>query len=63
EDDDNPYYDDTIMKYMSHTQLSKFDQLTYPQYYESYSITPSSPGTTPRQIYRDALNNYVVKRS
>ncbi|RGB28478.1 hypothetical protein C1646_767781 [Rhizophagus diaphanus] len=62
-DNDNPYYDDTIMKYMSRPQLPEIDQLTYPQYYERYSITPSSPDTTPHQIYHDSLNNYVVKRS
>ena len=63
EDDDNPYYDDTIMKYMSRPNLPEFEYLTYPQYFERYSITPSSPTTTRRHIYQDNLQNYVVKRS
>lgn len=32
-------------------------------FFERYSITPSPPATTPRQVYRDELCNYVVKRS
>jgi hypothetical protein len=46
DDDDNPYYDDTIMKYMSRPHLTEFDNLTYFQYFEQYSITPSPPRTT-----------------
>jgi hypothetical protein len=63
EDDENPYYDDNIMKYMSRPHLPEFNDLTYPQYFQRYSITPSSPATTSRQIYQDELGNYVVKRS
>ncbi|CAB4412311.1 unnamed protein product [Rhizophagus irregularis] len=63
EDDENPYYDDNIMKYMSRPHLPEFNNLTYPQYFEKYSITPSSPTSTSRQIYRDNLGNYIVKRS
>lgn len=37
-DDDNPYYDDTIMKYMSRPHLPEFNDLLYPQYFECYSI-------------------------
>ncbi|RHZ45957.1 hypothetical protein Glove_641g5 [Diversispora epigaea] len=63
ENDENLYYDDTIMKYMAQPHLPEFENLTYPQYFERYSITPSSPLSTNRQIYRDDLNNYIVKRS
>ncbi|CAG8804103.1 1728_t:CDS:1, partial [Gigaspora rosea] len=62
ESDENPYYDDSIMKYMHRPLISEFENLTYPQYFEQYSITPSRP-TTPRSIYRDQLQNYVVKRT
>ncbi|RHZ81307.1 hypothetical protein Glove_122g28 [Diversispora epigaea] len=62
ETDENPYYDDTIIKYFYRPHLPEFNNLTYFQYYEKYSITPSSP-TTSRQIYRDELNNYIVKRT
>jgi len=63
EDEENPYYDDTIMKYLARPQNPDFENLTYPQYYEQYSITPSHPQTTSRQVFRDELNNYVVKRA
>ncbi|RHZ87537.1 hypothetical protein Glove_33g284 [Diversispora epigaea] len=63
ENDENPYYDDTIMKYMAQPHLPEFENLTYPQYFERYSITPLSSALTNRQIYQDDLNNYIVKRS
>jgi hypothetical protein len=63
ENDDNPYYDDTITKYMHRPLLPEFDNLTYLQYFERYSISPSPLLSTSRQIFRDQLNNYVVKRS
>ena len=44
--DDNPYYDDTIMKYIARPRHPEFENLTYPQlpeirnnfYYESSYI-------------------------
>jgi len=63
DDDENPYYDDTIMKYMLRPRTPEFDNITYSQYFERYSIIPSPPTTTSRIIYRDDLNNYVIKRS
>ncbi|CAG8558486.1 12506_t:CDS:1 [Ambispora leptoticha] len=63
EDDENPYYDDTITKYISRPHDSEFENLTYLQYFEKYSITPSQPAPMSRQIYRDDLSNYVVKRT
>src|ERR1043165_1266603 len=63
EDNDNPYYDDTIIKYMSCPNLLKFEYLTYPQYFERYSIIPLSSTTTRKHIYQDNLQNYVIKRS
>ncbi|CAG8542718.1 10322_t:CDS:2 [Gigaspora rosea] len=62
EDDENPYYDDTIIKYMSRPHTPEFDQLIYPQYFENYSITPYSPQSTSHYIHLDDLSNYVVKR-
>ena len=63
DDDDNLYYDDAIMKYLSRPHFIEFENLTYFQYFERYSITPSQPVTTSRLVYRDELQNYVVKRS
>jgi len=63
ENDENPYYDDTITKYMSRPHFPEFENLTYIKYFEKYSISPSQPSTTSRQIYQDNLSNYVIKRS
>ncbi|EXX69470.1 PIF1-like helicase domain-containing protein [Rhizophagus irregularis DAOM 181602=DAOM 197198] len=63
EEDTNPFYDDTIMKYMSRPHLPEFETLTYPQYFEKYSITPSRPVASRRTVYQDDLRNYVVKRT
>src|ERR1043165_1321839 len=63
EDDKNPYYDDTITKYMSCPYIPEFENLIYPQYFERYSISPSQPTTRLRPIHRDDLNNYVIKQS
>ncbi|RHZ82934.1 hypothetical protein Glove_102g35 [Diversispora epigaea] len=61
--DENSYYNNTIMKYMTQPHLPEFENLIYLQYFERYSIIPSSPSSTNRQIYQDDLNNYIVKRS
>ena len=63
DDNDNPYYDDAIMKYLSRPHIIEFENLTYFQYFERYSTTPSQPVTTSRLVHRDELQNYVVKRS
>ncbi|CAG8733634.1 44112_t:CDS:2, partial [Gigaspora margarita] len=60
ENDENPYYDNTIMKYMHCSLNPEFENLTYLQYFEQYSITSSQP-TTSRPIYCDQLQNYVIK--
>ncbi len=62
EDNDNPYYDNTIIKYIFQPHLLEFENLIYPQYFERYFITPSRPITS-RSVYQDDLNNYVVKRT
>ncbi|CAG8831045.1 24731_t:CDS:2, partial [Gigaspora margarita] len=51
--DENPYYDDTIMKYMHRPLTPEFENLTYPQYFEQYSITSSRPSIpcTIHQLY------------
>ncbi|CAG8811308.1 20155_t:CDS:2, partial [Gigaspora rosea] len=43
ENDEYPYYDDTIVKYMSQPNFSEFDNITYPNYFEKYLITPHHP--------------------
>ncbi|GES95913.1 AAA family ATPase [Rhizophagus clarus] len=63
ENDKNPHYDDNIMKYMARPHLSEFNNLTYPQYFERYSIILTQPAHTLHQIYYDRLGNYVLKCS
>ncbi|CAG8730066.1 4545_t:CDS:2 [Gigaspora margarita] len=62
ENNKNPYYDDTIMKYMHRPLNPESENLTYPQYFEQYSITPFQP-TTSYSIYCDQLQNYVIKHT
>ncbi|CAG8805574.1 5343_t:CDS:2, partial [Gigaspora margarita] len=62
ENNENPYYNDTIMKYMHRPLNPEFENLTYPQYFEQYSIIPSQ-STTSYPIYRDQLQNYIIKRT
>ncbi|CAG8557423.1 21454_t:CDS:2, partial [Gigaspora rosea] len=63
ENDEYPYYDDTIVKYMSQPTSPEFDNITYPNYFEKYSITPSLPSSTSHPIYRDNLSNYITKHN
>ncbi|CAG8841784.1 32654_t:CDS:2, partial [Gigaspora margarita] len=60
ENDENSYYNDTIMKYMHRSRIPEFENLTYPQYFKKYSVTPSCP-TSRSIVHRDELFNYVVK--
>ncbi|CAG8808968.1 44285_t:CDS:2, partial [Gigaspora margarita] len=41
EDDKNLYYDDIVIKYMSHPYGLDFENLTYSQYFKKYLIIPS----------------------
>ncbi|CAG8532774.1 101_t:CDS:2, partial [Gigaspora margarita] len=61
EDDKNPYYDDTIKKYMFYPHTSEFENLTYSEYFEKYLITLSSFTSSSYPIYRDNLSNYSIK--
>ncbi|CAG8761149.1 23442_t:CDS:2, partial [Gigaspora rosea] len=51
EDDENPYYDDTVMKYMFCPYDPDFENLIYPQYFEKYSIIPSPSAPTHGELY------------
>ncbi|CAG8504238.1 17502_t:CDS:2, partial [Gigaspora rosea] len=61
--DEYPYYNDTIVKYMFQPNFSEFDNITYPNYFEKYSITPLSPSSNSHPIYHDNLSNYNTKRN
>jgi hypothetical protein len=58
-DNDNPFWDDTIAKYFARPNASIFNDLTYEQYYMNYSITKP---TRTSQAWHDALGNRIVAR-
>jgi len=60
-DDDNPYWSDTIDKYFARPTDPIFDELTYPDYFINYVISAKRT-TTNSKIYKDQLNNIVTKK-
>src|ERR1044071_3117524 len=61
-EDDDPYFKDSIEKYMNRPIDSIFNQITYFKYFEEYVIQKKRPANTRRNIYQDQLGNYVIKR-
>ena len=61
QDNDHPFWDDTIIKYFSRPHLHFFENLTYEQYFSQYLIgkKPSSQNT---QYWLDDLQNFVTKQ-
>ena len=62
-EDDDPYFKDPIEKYMKRPTVPIFDQITYPQYFETYTIQKSRPTNTRRDTYQDQLGNCVIKKA
>ena len=61
ENEENPYWDDAIDKYLKRPQNNIFDEITYPKYHQQYQI--SSKLTNPnRQYWIDLNGRYVIKR-
>ncbi|GES90273.1 Pif1-like helicase domain-containing protein [Rhizophagus clarus] len=58
---ETPFYPDSIEKYFNRPENEEFDLLLYQEYFESYNISPSKLITS-REVYRDKLGNYVIKR-
>lgn len=56
------YQEEIDLKFnnLTYIYLPEFNNLTYPQYFEKYSITPLSPVSTSYKIYHDNLSNYIV---
>jgi hypothetical protein len=61
EDEENPYWDDAIEKYLKRPQSDIFHNITYPKYHQQYQIS-SKPPNTNRQYWIDLSGNYVIKR-
>src|SRR6266496_2968321 len=61
ENEENPYWDDAIDKYLSRPQNAIFDNITYPKYHQKYQILSKLTNLN-RQYWIDYNNKYVVKR-
>ena len=61
ENEENPYWDDAIDKYLNRPQNDIFDNITYPIYHQKYQILYKLTNPN-RQYWIDLNNKYVVKR-
>jgi hypothetical protein len=60
DDEEDPYWKDTIEKYFARPHTEQFDNIIYPDYFKNYTISTKRPSNG--EIYRDDLNYYVIKR-
>jgi len=61
DDEEDPYWKDTVEKYFARPHAEQFNNITYPDYFKNYTISTKKPLNN--EIYKDDLNYYVVKRS
>ena len=61
ENNENPYWDDVIDKYLKRSQNDIFNEITYPKYHQQYQIS-SKLANLNRQYWIDLNGNYVIKR-
>ncbi len=61
EDEENPYWNDAIEKYLKRPQADTFHNITYPKYHQQYQIYHKLPNTN-RQYWIDLNGKYVIKR-
>ena len=62
QNEEDPYYKDTIEKYFARPRTPVFESLTYEQYYRKYDITTVASRSSTRTSYYDLLGNRVVPR-
>src|SRR6266498_1890050 len=62
-EDEDPYFKDSVEKYINRPIDSIFDQVTYPEYFENYIIQKNRPINTKRSIYQDQFENYIIKKT
>jgi hypothetical protein len=60
DDDDDPYWKDAIEKYFARPHTEEFDNITYPTYFQNYTLLTKNPINN--NAYMDDLGYYVVKR-
>ncbi len=60
-DNENPYWDDAIDKYLKRPRNTIFNEITYPKYHQQYQIYTKLTNPN-RQHWIDLNGYYVVKR-
>lgn len=71
EEDEDPYWKDHVEKYFARPEHGIFRDMTYPHYFKNYRQLPKPPSTNNTsimangrsQIYKDKLNNFIIKRT
>ena len=61
DDNENPYWDNAIEKYLKRPQDAIFNEITYSKYHQQYKICSKLPNLN-RSYWFDLNGNYVVKR-
>ena len=61
ENEENPYWDDAIDKYLKRPQNNIFDEITYSKYHQQYQISSKLTNLN-RQYWIDLNGRYVIKR-
>ena len=63
-ENEDPYFKNSIEKYMNRPIEEIFDKIIYLQYFKKYQIQKNRPRqNTKRNIYKDKLENYVIQRT
>src|SRR6266542_2227779 len=61
ENEENPYWDDAIDKYLKRPQNNIFNEITYPKYHQQYQISFKLTNLN-KQYWIDLNGRYVIKR-
>jgi len=62
QNEEDPYYKDTIEKYFARPQVPTFDRLTYEQYYRKFDVNSSAPRSRTQITFPDLLGNWITPR-
>ena len=63
DNEDDPYWKDAVEKYFARPNTDQFDGITYPEYHKNFRISTKITTSKNNEIYKDDLNNYVVRRN
>src|ERR1700733_1801323 len=55
-DEEDPYWKDTIEKYFARPHAEQFNNITYSEYFKNYILSTKKPSNN--EIYRDNFNYY-----